>query len=156
MTTTAAERQRKRRRKLRDQGIIDMTVKVPLTTRPAMRELAKALRENPNYPIAANRLAPTAQALKRIQQNLITAGVDHAAIFGSTARGDDRPDSDIDIFIDFDSKKIGGLFGYVNVIGIIEKSIQRTFPNVDVDVTDHQTMKLRIRKNAEAEALYVF
>ena len=156
MATTAAERQRKRRRKLRDQGIIDMTVKVPLTTIPAMRQLAKALRENPNYPIAANRLAPTARVLKSIQKNLITAGVDHAAIFGSTARGEDRPDSDIDIFIDFDSKKIGGLFGYVNVIGIIEESIQQTFPNIDVDVADHQTMKPRIRKNAEAEALYVF
>ncbi len=156
MATTAAERQRKRRRKLRDQGIVDMTVKVPLATKSAMRQLARALRENPNYPIAANRLAPTAQALKHIQQNLITAGVDHAAIFGSTARGEDRPDSDIDIFIDFDSKKIGGLFGYVNVIGIIEKSIQRTFPNVDVDVADHKTMKPRILKNAEAEALYVF
>jgi predicted nucleotidyltransferase len=156
MTTTAAERQRKRRRKLRDQGIIDMTVKVPLTTKPAMRQLARALRENPNYPIAANRLAPTAQALKHIQQNLITYGVDHAAIFGSTARGEDRPDSDIDIFIDFDSKKIGGLFGYVTVIGIIEKAIQRIFPNVDVDVADHKTMKPGIRKNAEGEALYVF
>jgi predicted nucleotidyltransferase len=156
MSTTAAERQRKRRKKLRDQGIIDMTVKVPLATKPAMRELAKALRENPNFPIAANRLAPTARALKGIQQNLITAGVDHAAIFGSTARGIDLPDSDIYIFIDFDSKKIGGLVGYVNVIEIIEKSIQQTFPNVDVDVTDRQTMKPRIRKNAEAEALYVF
>ncbi len=156
MATTAAERQRKRRRILRDQGVIDMTVKVPLATKPALRELAKALRENPNYPIAANRLAPTAQALKSIQQKLITAGVDHAAIFGSTARGEDRPDSDIDIFIDFDSEKIGGLFGYMNVIGIIEKSIQGTFPNVDVDVADHKTMKPRILKNAEAEALYVF
>jgi hypothetical protein len=156
MATTAAERQRKRRRKLRDQGVVDMTVKVPLATKPAMRRLARALRENPDYPITANRLAPTAQALKRIQQNLITAGVDHAAIFGSTARGDDHSDSDIDIFIDFDSEKIGGLFGYVTVIGIIEESIQRAFPNVDVDVADHQTMKPRIRKNAEAEALYVF
>ncbi len=156
MATTAAERQRKRRRKLRDQGIIDMTVKVPLATKPAMRRLARALRENPNYSITANRLAPTAQALKRIQQNLIAAGVDHAAIFGSTARGDDRPDSDIDIFIDFDPKKIGGLFGYVNVIGIIEESLQRIFTNVDVDVADHQTMKPGIRRNAEAEALYVF
>lgn len=156
MVTTAAERQRKRRKKLRDQGIVDMTVKIPLTTKPAMRQLARALRENPNYPITANRLAPTAQALKSIQKNLITAGVDHTAIFGSTARGEDRPDSDIDIFIDFDSKKIGGLFGYVNVIGIIKKSIQRTFPSVSVDVTDYQTMKPRIQKNAEAEALYVF
>ena len=80
MTTTAAERQRKRRRKLRDQGIIDMTVKVPLVTKPAMRELARALRENPNYPIAANRLAPTARALKNIQQNLITIKTCHVGV----------------------------------------------------------------------------
>jgi predicted nucleotidyltransferase len=29
-------------------------------------------------------------------------GVAHAAVFGSVARGDDRPDSDVDILVDLD------------------------------------------------------
>ncbi len=156
MSMTAAERQQKRRDKLREQGIINLTVKVPVATKPAMQKLAKVLRDNPNHPIAANRLAPTAKALKRIQQTLAAAGVDHAAIFGSTARGEDRPDSDIDIFIDFDSNKIGGIFGFVNAIETIKEAIQQTFPNVKVEVADHQTLKPRIKQNADAEALYVF
>lgn len=156
MVATAAERQRRRRVKLRDQGIIDLTVQVPIGAKPAVQQFAKALRDNPHHPLVASRLAQTAQALKGIQRDLIATGVDHAAIFGSTARGSDRLDSDIDIFIDFDTKKIGGMFGFLEVVALIKQTIQATFPDVNVDVADHQTLKQRMRENVEAEALYVF
>lgn len=133
-----------------------MSVKVPLATKPAIRRLARALCENPNYPVAANRLAPIARALKRVRNELISAGVDHVGIFGSTARGEDGVESDIDILIDFDTKQIGGLLGYVNVIEQIRKTIHREFPDIYIDVADYQTLKSHVRENAEAEVLYVF
>src|ERR1700693_506011 len=40
--------------------------------------------------------------LKACEADLRARGVAHAALFGSVARGDNRPDSDIDIMIDID------------------------------------------------------
>ncbi len=48
------------------------------------------------------------------------------------------------------------MFGFLEVVALIKQTIQATFPDVNVDVADHQTLKQRIRENAEAEALYVF
>ena len=38
--------------------------------------------------------------LKEAEADLRAQGVAHAALFGSVARGEDRPDSDIDIMIE--------------------------------------------------------
>jgi predicted nucleotidyltransferase len=46
------------------------------------------------------------EIIARLRQNeeaLRTRGVAHAALFGSRARGDARPDSDTDIMIEIDS-----------------------------------------------------
>jgi predicted nucleotidyltransferase len=40
--------------------------------------------------------------LRRSEGALQARGVAHAALFGSMARGDDRPDSDVDILVEFD------------------------------------------------------
>jgi Nucleotidyltransferase domain len=45
------------------------------------------------------------EILARLRENetaLRARGVSHAALFGSRARGDNRPDSDIDIMVEFD------------------------------------------------------
>jgi len=40
-------------------------------------------------------------------------GVKKASLFGSVARGEDRPDSDVDILVEFDKTKPMGMFKYV-------------------------------------------
>jgi uncharacterized protein len=45
------------------------------------------------------------EIIARLRENepaLRARGVSHAALFGSRARGDNRPDSDIDIMIELD------------------------------------------------------
>lgn len=42
-------------------------------------------------------------------------GVSHAALFGSRARGEARPDSDIDIMIEFDPAARVTVFSYVGL-----------------------------------------
>jgi predicted nucleotidyltransferase len=55
------------------------------------------------------------QILDRLRENghaLRARGVTHAALFGSRARGDDRPDSDIDIPIDLAPEAPIGVWEY--------------------------------------------
>ncbi len=53
--------------------------------------------------------------LRARQDILQRAGVEHLAIFGSRARGDDRPDSDLDVLLDvpWDSK-----FSLIDLVGV--------------------------------------
>ena len=55
-------------------------------------------------------LAAVVRALRARRGELERLGVRHAAVFGSVARGDARPDSDIDIVVDVDPEKVPGLF----------------------------------------------
>lgn len=58
--------------------------------------------------------------------------VERAWLFGSFSRGEDRPDSDVDILVDFDKDaKIG--FKYFGMICDLEELLQR---RVDLVVSD--------------------
>src|SRR5947209_6880525 len=56
--------------------------------------------------------------LRKLQEHeseLRNLGVQHASVFGSTARGDSRPDSDVDVLIDLDPTRPIGVFEYARV-----------------------------------------
>jgi uncharacterized protein len=55
-----------------------------------------------------DRIRPLVAALK-------SEGVSHLAIFGSRARGDDRPDSDLDVLIDIQP---GARFSLINLSSV--------------------------------------
>jgi predicted nucleotidyltransferase len=48
------------------------------------------------------RLDPIVATLRAHAEDLQRRGVAHASVFGSAARGDDRPDSDIDIMVELE------------------------------------------------------
>jgi predicted nucleotidyltransferase len=54
---------------------------------------------------SAPRLDFAKQILMKLKSELKLLGVQHVTIFGSVARGEDGPHSDIDICLDFDSEK---------------------------------------------------
>jgi len=78
-------------------------------------------------------------------------GVAHAALFGSVARGEDRPDSDIDIMIEIAPDSRMDLFRYVGIVQFIEE----LFP-VPVDVANREGLKPFVRPSAERDAVYAF
>ncbi len=89
--------------------------------------------------------------LARLKENepaLREQGVAHAALFGSRARGDDRPGSDIDILIDVAPMS---LWGYVGLTQFIEGLFSGP-----VDVADRSRLKAFVRPSAEREAIYAF
>ncbi len=50
---------------------------------------------------------------KKISPVLKKYPITEAYLFGSTARGEDRPDSDVDVLVKF--RKIGGLFEFIHI-----------------------------------------
>lgn len=154
--STSAERQRNRRDRLRKEGVIDVTVPIPKAKADTLRQFAKNLSNGLAAPIEAGRLLNVIQALKSIQPVLKEAGISHAGVFGSAARCDYGQDSDIDILIDIDAKRVGDILKYIEVVETIKNVIRAKYPHVDVDIADHATLKPKIRKRAEIDAIYAF
>ena len=89
--------------------------------------------------------------LKENEAALKAQGVAHAAVFGSVARRDARPDSDIDIMVEIAPDAPVGLWQYTGIVRYIEE----LFP-VPVDVANREGLKPLVRPSAEREAIYAF
>jgi predicted nucleotidyltransferase len=96
----------------------------------------------------------THDILARLKENeaaLRARGVVHAALFGSRARRDNRPDSDIDIMIEIDPDAHGGVFEYVGLKDYIAE-----FFDGRVEVVSREGLKSYIRPAVTADAIYAF
>ena len=62
--------------------------------------------------------------LKEREADLRAHGVMHAALFGSAARGEQRPDSDIDILVDLDPAIVATMFDYAGVKAYVASLFQ--------------------------------
>ena len=90
----------------------------------------------------------------RLRENeaaLRDRGVRHAALFGSCARGDQRPDSDVDIMIEVDPTARIGVYEYV----AIKDYIAGLF-DTRVDVVRRDRLKPYVRPGAVGDAIYAF
>jgi predicted nucleotidyltransferase len=94
------------------------------------------------------------QVLARLREHeveLRAAGVVRLSLFGSTVRGDRRPDSDIDLVAAFDTTRRISL---LDVAGI-ELQISELL-GLPVDLIEEGTLKPRVQRSVEAEALRAF
>jgi len=94
------------------------------------------------------------QIIARLRENepaLRARGVSHAALFGSRARGDNRPDSDIDIMVEFDPAAHVTVFNYVGLKEYIASLFDGT-----VDVVSREGLKPYVRPAATTDAIYAF
>jgi predicted nucleotidyltransferase len=91
------------------------------------------------------------EIIRSNQQMLAELGVRHAALFGSVARGDDRPDSDIDIMVEVDAEKVRGIVAIGRIQARLEKLLGRP-----VDLARRDRMRPHVSTEAEKDAVYVF
>ena len=89
--------------------------------------------------------------LRAHEPELKAAGVVRLSLFGSTARGDRRPDSDIDLLAAFDETRRISLLDVAGIEIQLSELLGRT-----VDLVEEGTLKPRVRKRVEAEVLCAF
>lgn len=94
--------------------------------------------------------------LKDVQNNLIAHqkslfqyGANSLSIFGSFAKNESTTKSDIDILVDFDSKK--GLFGFIDLKNYLEKILKR-----HVDLVTKNALHPALKQKILQEAQHVF
>jgi predicted nucleotidyltransferase len=89
--------------------------------------------------------------LRSHEQELRHRGVMHAALFGSVARGDAKPKSDIDILIEIEPDAKIDLLDYVGITHFLAD----LFPT-RVDVANRSRLKPYVQPSAERDAVYAF
>lgn len=88
--------------------------------------------------------------LKQHEAELRRLGVEHLYLFGSTARGEAREDSDVDLFFDYERGKLG-LFELMDVKEEASRILGRK-----ADIMTRDSLHKVLRSRIEASALQVF
>ena len=89
--------------------------------------------------------------LRAAEPELRRRGIRHAALFGSAARGEERPDSDIDILLEFEPGEEGTVYDYVR----LKEYVAGLFDG-PVDVIDRDALKPHLRAPAGRDTVYAF
>jgi len=97
-----------------------------------------------------------AEALARLRSreaDLRKLGITHLAIFGSTARDEARPDSDVDLVasVDYDAVRALGSFGFFGIEGKIEEMI-----GAKVDFMTEPQDEPRLKAKIDRDRVHVF
>ena len=88
--------------------------------------------------------------LKEHESELRRLGVEHLYLFGSTARGEAREDSDVDLFFDHPEGSLG-LYQLMDVKDAAARILGRK-----TDIMTRRSLHPVLREGIEASALQVF
>lgn len=86
---------------------------------------------------------------KKITPILSRYGIKRAAVFGSVARGEASPDSDVDILVELHEPL--GLFKFAQLNYILEDAL-----NKKVDLVKNTSIKPSFKTNILREAIYIY
>ena len=91
------------------------------------------------------------EILQRNQDALRARGIQHAALFGSLARGEARATSDVDVLIELDPTLKLDMFAYAG----LKRFVAELFGG-PVDVVNKDALKPHLRRPVAADAVYAF
>jgi predicted nucleotidyltransferase len=91
------------------------------------------------------------EVLRRREPELRARGLTRLALFGSTARGDLGPASDVDLLIEVDPERRFGLFAFLDLKEDLARLLGRS-----VDLAFADAMRPRLRAAVLRDAVEVF
>jgi predicted nucleotidyltransferase len=89
--------------------------------------------------------------LQRLRPELQKEGVTHMALFGSRARRDNRPDSDVDLVVDLDESRRLSLLDIVGFHHIVEDGI-----GLPAHITTRGSLAGKFKQRVERDQVPVF
>jgi uncharacterized protein len=90
-------------------------------------------------------------ALRAYESKLKAAGISRLSLFGSTARGAARPDSDIDLLATFDKARPLSLLDVIRIENQLTDLLGQP-----VDLVEEGTLKPHVRQNVDRELVRAF
>jgi uncharacterized protein len=89
--------------------------------------------------------------LRQLAPRLRAEGVTRLYLFGSRARGDARPDSDLDVLVETNSREEPPRFDYFKVLHLIEDSV-----GLRIQISMRDLLKPRIAERVSDDLIEVF
>jgi predicted nucleotidyltransferase len=99
----------------------------------------------------AKTLSEIVRKIRTEEVELRSRGIVHLAVFGSVARGDDRPDSDVDIAVEIESGRSFSLVRMEDTRLLLEDRLGRP-----VDLGEAESFRPQVRAAFEREHVSVF
>lgn len=94
--------------------------------------------------------------LREHRAELSAVGVEHISIFGSVARGDNTPESDLDVLVKFSEPVLKSGFGYFSAIEDVRAKVVEITGSPAVDVLPEPIQRERTRRNVERDRAVAF
>lgn len=91
------------------------------------------------------------ERIKAKEEAIRKEGATHLYLFGSRARGDNRPTSDLDVYVDYD---YDSKFSLIDLAGI--KIALEDVLGLDVHITTKSSLHPMYREKIEAQSICVF
>jgi predicted nucleotidyltransferase len=101
--------------------------------------------------MATNTLNAVRQRLAAEEPELRRRGVRHLAVFGSVARGDDGPDSDVDVAVEIESARSFSLIRMEETRLLLEDALRRC-----VDLGEVDSFRPQVRAAFDRERVPIF
>jgi len=105
----------------------------------------------PATSVRSQKASEILEILQTAAPRLRELGVKHISLFGSTARGTQRPESDIDLLFDLDEQRKIDLFDYAGIVTEIQKLVPQ-----QVDVALRNKLKSHVAPEALRDEIRVF
>lgn len=151
MAKDTATRERYRHDRTGSESRDEVPSAIPADQVDRRRFIAAALdRGDPVSP----RLIPALRVLKDLRTSLAGFGIDRAGVFGSTARGTDSADSDLDVVLTLAEGAEPDPLDLMKVEDRVRAAFATAMPAVPVDVSLREDMRESVRERCDAEAVY--